>query len=314
MLLSEILKNRQNENSYKILSERSFDTMALCGTRLDQDFCTFIDQEKYLNDLSPNAVMIITTENISGLLDRKKSGIFVTEDPRKFFFWLHNGLEREASYVRKKEETVIDSTANVSPLSYVSPENVKIGARAIIEPFVTIYPNVVIGNDSVIRAGAKIGGEGFEFKRDSDQVFSVKHLGGVQIGDHVEIQCNTCVDKAVYPWDNTVLEDYVKVDNLVHIAHGVKIARNTMVVAQSGIGGRTIIAPDAWIGFGATVKNGIEIGKNARVSMGAVVTRNVKEGQTVTGNFAVDHGRFLQELRAANERAVQSRGGGGKSS
>lgn len=70
-----------------------------------------------------------------------------------------------------------------------------------------------------------------------------------------------------------------------------------MIVAQSGIGGRTVVGDDTWIGFGATVRNGIEIGVNARVNMGAVVSKPVLSGQSVTGNFAIEHKVFIEDIK-----------------
>ena len=155
----------------------------------------------------------------------------------------------------------------------------------------------VINDNSIIRAGCKIAGEGFEFKNTSEEVFHVSHIGGVIIGESVEIQYNTCIDKAIYPWDNTVIGDHVKIDNLVHIGHAVKVDSRTMIVANSGIGGRVSIGEDVWIGFGATIRNGIHIGDRARTNMGSVVTRNVGTEEAVTGNFAIPHKDFIANLK-----------------
>ena len=113
----------------------------------------------------------------------------------------------------------------------------------------------------------------------------------------MEIQYNTCVDRAVYPWDNTMIGDFCKIDNLVHVAHAVKIKENVMVVAQSGIGGRVEIEPNTWVGFGATISNGLKIGESARANIGAVVTKNIDAGNSVSGNFAIKHERFLENLK-----------------
>lgn len=90
----------------------------------------------------------------------------------------------------------------------------------------------------------------------------------------------------------------VVVDNLVHIAHAVKIGRGSMIVAQSGIGGRVEIGDNAWIGFGATIRNGITIGAGSRVNMGAVVTKSVPDGTAVSGNFAMPHDKFIDFVRS----------------
>ena len=297
MLVSSIISKEINFGKFEIINEQEFETMALCGAAIGQKFCTFIDDEKYVKELAENATMIITTPEVGHSLIEMGRGAVLTDCPRNFFFRLHNFLADNKMYAGAIWETQIAPSAHISDLTYISKQNVYIGENTIIEPFVTIYPNVEIGNNVIIRSGAKIGGEGFEFKKENGGILSVKHLGKVKISDHVEIQNNSCVDKAVYPWDATILEEYVKVDNLVHIAHGVKIGKNTMIVAQSGIGGRTVIGENTWIGFGATLRNGIFVGNNARTNMGAVVTKSVEDGAAVSGNFAIDHKKFIEQIK-----------------
>ena len=95
-----------------------------------------------------------------------------------------------------------------------------------------------------------------------------------------------------------MIEDFCKIDNSVHVAHAVKVGKCTMIVANSGIGGRVTIGNNAWIGFGCTIRNGITIGNNSRVNMGAVVTKDVLDGQAVSGNFAVDHSIFINLMKS----------------
>mgnify|MGYP002507932398 len=202
-----------------------------------------------------------------------------------------------SQYARPYKKTVIDPSAQISPLAWISPDGVRIGKNVIIEPFVSIYQGTEIDSDVIIRSGARVGGVGFEFKREGDSILAVEHSGGVKIGKHVEIQNNTCIDKAVYPWDNTVIGDYCKIDNLVHIAHAVKLEDSVMVVANSGIGGRVLVGKNTWIGFGATLKNGIRVGENSRANMGSVVTKSIKDGESVSGNFAIEHSKFIENIK-----------------
>ena len=77
----------------------------------------------------------------------------------------------------------------------------------------------------------------------------------------------------------------------------VKIDERTMIVANSGIGGRTNIGYDTWIGLGATLRNGIDIGNNSRANIGAVVTKDISDNESVTGNFAIEHKIFIDKMR-----------------
>lgn len=299
MLLSEVLKQYFSETNikYEIRCEKAFDTLALLASDVEMQTCTFLDSEKYLNDIKSNVTMLMTTNELAEMLSDKDIGLCIVESPRILFFELHNALAGNTDYVRSQRQTTIGTGCNIDDTAVIAKNNVVIGNNVTIEEFVVIRENTVIGDNTVIRAGVKIGGEGFEFKRKNDSIEAVKHLGGVIIGKNVEIQYNTCVDKAVYPWDDTCIGDFTKIDNLVHIGHAVKIASKVMIVAQVGIGGRTIIGDNSWIGFSSTIINGIVIGKDARANIGSVVTKSVSDGGSVTGNFAIEHKRFIQNLK-----------------
>lgn len=297
MQISEIMQDADFPIEHQIYKDAPFDTLALCNTSRKEGTCTFVDDEKYIPCIAANVAMIITVPEIAAKLDLEKYGVAVTPNPRAFYFQLHNLLAEDEAYARPRNGKNIAESAKISSLAFIAEENVWIGENVIIEPFVTIYPNVHIGKGTIIRSGARIGGEGFEFKHCGDGVLPVRHLGGVKIGEHVEIQNNSCIDKAVYPWDDTVIGSHVKVDNLVYIGHGVKIGDNTMIVANAGIGGRTIIGKNSWIGLGAMVRNGIDIGEGARVNMGAVATKNIEDSQSVSGNFAMEHEKFLTYVK-----------------
>ena len=120
--------------------------------------------------------------------------------------------------------------------------------------------------------------------------------GRVVLEDYVEIQHLSCVDRGVFGGE-TLIKKYAKIDNLVHIAHDDIIGERTHIVAGTALGGRVTIGSDSWTGINATISNGITIGDDATVSLGSVVTRDVPSDETVTGNFAIDHKKFLDNLR-----------------
>lgn len=297
MLLSVLLKQMPFPNKYNLIDEKPFDYLALIASDIDQPNCVFLDTERYCPTIADSVSMVLTTKELVPILSNKHYGLCVVDKPRELFFELHNYLSSSTNYSRTEFKTIIGDGCRISPLSSISEYNVAIGNNVTIEEFASIKKDVTIGDNSIICAGTVIGGDGFEFKRTDNSILKVIHAGGVIIGKNVEIQYNSCVDKGVYPWDNTIIGDNCKVDNLVHIAHAVKIGNNVMVVANSGIGGRTEIGAGTWIGFGATVTNGIKVGQNARVNIGSVVTKPVSDGGSVTGNFAIEHQRFLANLK-----------------
>ena len=296
MLLTEIL-DKMDESSVRVLRERAFEQLSLLVPIEGIATMSFLDNARFVGDVPENLVMLLTTEELVSCSDGLNIGLAVATDPRDLFFRIHNYLSDKDGYKRTTLPTRINPTAQISPLAYVSETNVMIGADVVIEPFVTIYPDTVIGHSSIIRAGGTIGGTGYEFKHTDDSLMAVAHVGGVVIADNVEIQNNTCIDRAIYPWDNTEIGSYTKLDNLVHIAHACKIGKRTMIVANVGLGGRVVIGDDAWIGFGSTIRNGLTIGDRARINMGAVVTRSVGDDESVTGNFAIPHDQFLKLLK-----------------
>ena len=297
MYISKILKEMGIPHICK--NEQRVSSLGLVEYNDGKDVCTFVDNEYYLEKLSDNIQMVLIGEDLLDTLKqyRKSYGICVVENPRLTYFRIHNYLVNDISYRRTDFKTRIGTNCNISSQAIIADKNVIIGNNVTIEEFAVIRENTVINDNSIIRAGCKIAGEGFEFKHTSAEVFHVSHIGGVIIGESVEIQYNTCIDKAIYPWDNTVIGDHVKIDNLVHIGHAVKVDSRTMIVANSGIGGRVSIGEDVWIGFGATIRNGIHIGDRARTNMGSVVTRNVGTEEAVTGNFAIPHKDFIANLK-----------------
>lgn len=172
---------------------------------------------------------------------------------------------------------------------------VTIGDRTVIEPNVVITGKVILGSDVHIKAGAVIGQKGFGFERDdSGTPVLFPQLGGVRIGDRVEIGALTTVARGTL--GDTVVSDDVKMDDHVHIAHNVEIGPRCLVSACVMISGGTKIGSDAWIGPNATISNALKIGEGASVSLGAVVAQSVKPGARVTGNFAEPHDQFLRRM------------------
>lgn len=299
MFISTILEEMNFKGQYRTIREKGFQYLALAESDIGYSTCVFVESNKYIDCIARSVSMVITSEELAPMLTEKPFGLCIVESPRDLFFKMHNYLSDKDDYKRKQFQTRIGANCQISPLAYIAMNNVVIGDNVVIEEFVVVRENTTIGDNSIVRAGCIIGGQGFEFKRDNNGIYGVAHAGGVRIGRNVEIQHNTCVDRAVYPWDDTIIGDYCKIDNLVHIAHGAKLDSNIMVVANSGIGGRTIIKEGAWIGFGATIKNGIVVGRNARANMGSVVSREIPDNGSVTGNFAIEHSKFLQNLKKA---------------
>jgi UDP-3-O-[3-hydroxymyristoyl] glucosamine N-acyltransferase len=123
----------------------------------------------------------------------------------------------------------------------------------------------------------------------------VPDYGGVSIGNRVEIGANTCVDRGTL--NDTILEDDVKIDNLVHIAHNAIIKKRAYIIAGSIIQGSVTICEDAYIAPGAIIMNQKTVGRNSLIGMGAVVNKDVTENIVVTGYPAKEISTPIEKAR-----------------
>ena len=257
----------------------------------------FVESANYLNDLAANARIgcVITTSELAGNIPGSL-GVATTTKPREAFYTLHNHLAQTEFY-GKRFASEVSTTARVHPRAYVAEHNVRIGDNCVVEPNATIHEGAVLDEGVIVRSGAIIGSEGFQFTRLGDRLLAVAHAGGVRLERGVEIQSCTCVDRALFGGFTIIGEDS-KIDNLVHIAHNVRLGKRNLVVAGAMIAGSVISGDDVWFGPQCAISNGLTVGSRATITVGAVVTKNVEEGTRVSGNFAVDHARFLMHMRA----------------
>lgn len=239
---------------------------------------------------------ILTTRELEATIPAG-FGVALCDNPKEVFlkaYRLH-GAEIEASAPFPNE---IAPSARIHPRAVIADHSVRIGANVSIGANAVIHERVTIEDDAFIGAGSVLGGDGFEVGVVDGLQMVVPHFGSVLIRRGAVIKTNTSVDWGIYGGCTEVGEGTV-VDNLVHIAHNVRIGRNCQIIACVMLGGSTVIEDDARIGPNATVSNGLRIGRGARITLGAVVTRNVEEGGHVTGNFAIPHGTFMDNLRKA---------------
>lgn len=161
-------------------------------------------------------------------------------------------------------------------------ECASLGPRTVVGANCMIGDGVIIGADCRIGPNTSIGVEGFGYVRDeSGRAVRLEHFGGVRIGNSVEIGANVSIARGFL--EDTVIEDGVKIDNLVHIAHNVHIGRDALVIASSSISGSVTIGPRAWIAPNSTILQHLTIGADAVVGLGAVVVRDIPERAQVMG-------------------------------
>jgi UDP-3-O-[3-hydroxymyristoyl] glucosamine N-acyltransferase LpxD len=271
----------------------------------ESDTLSFVDDDRFRAQLVANGSItgaFVTSEMARQLAGaREDLALIVHEDPRWAYFSLYNCLAK-GGYT--KSPSVIADSATIHPTAFVSDYNVTIGDNTIIGPHVSILPDVRIGRDCVVQAGTVIGSEGFELKRTSRGLLSVFHDGIVDIRDRVEIGANTAIDKG-FRGRPTFIDDDVRIDNVVHVAHSVRIGKGALVVAGTVLGGSSVIGDEVWLSINASIAPSTTVEEGAFVSIGSVVTRTVPKGQQVTGNFAVPHKDFLRILKKQLSAASQ---------
>ena len=177
-------------------------------------------------------------------------------------------------------QAVVEEGAVIGPRALVGPgcvvmHGARVGADTRLVARVTLYPGVVLGDRCTVHAGAVIGADGFGFAPDRDGYVKVPQVGAVRIGDDVDIGANTTIDRGAI--EDTVIEDGVKLDNLVQVGHNVRIGAHTVVAGCVGISGSTVIGKRCMLGGAVGLAGHLELADDVVVSGYSLVTRSLKE-------------------------------------
>jgi len=185
-------------------------------------------------------------------------------------------------------------------------DGVEIGAGSRLHARVTIYAACRLGQRALVHSGAVIGADGFGIALEDGRWRKIPQIGRVLIGDDVEIGANTCIDRGAL--DDTVIEDGVKLDNLIQVAHNVRIGAHTAIAGCTGIAGSTRIGKHCMIGGAASIVGHLDIVDRVVILAGAVVTKSILHAGTYGGHPAQDNRSWthnmarLRQLDAIRER------------
>lgn len=250
--------------------------------------------KQYLPETKCSAVILTPFDSKSC-----KVAALVTENPRLAFSKLINLCveeKQEASGIHPS--VVIGKNGNISSLAIIKAncvignnvtieegavleagvivgDNCVIGKNTVLFPNVTCYKNVTIGKNSTIHANTVLGSDGFGYANDNGNWVKMQHLGGIVIGDNVEIGSNTSIDRGFL--DNTIIGNGVIIDNLVQVAHNVTIGDNTAIAGCVGIAGSTSIGKKCLIGGKAAIGGHISIADEVIITAFAAVHRSITE-------------------------------------
>ena len=187
-----------------------------------------------------------------------------------------------------EKNSIIGKDVYIGPHCYIG-KGVKIGNNTKILHNTCIYGKTEIGSNSIIKSNTTIGSEGFGFTYTGDELFHLPHIGSIVIGDNVWIGSNSTVEKSHI--DQTVIEDHVKIDDLVHIGHNTIIKKFTQITAGSIIVGRTKIGKGCWIAPNSVIDVGCEIGDNCIVGTSSLVRSRFQKNSVIVGSPA----KFLRK-------------------
>lgn len=173
-------------------------------------------------------------------------------------------------------------------------KGVQIGRGTILMPGVRVMDDCEIGSDCLIHSNAVIGSDGFGFAPQPDGSFKkIPQAGKVIVGDHVEIGANCTIDRASI--GATIIEDGVKLDNLVHLAHNVQIGKNTVIAAQTGVAGSTKIGKSCMIGGQVGFAGHLKIEDGAQIQAQSGISHSIKTpNQKLFGSPAIDYVGYIK--------------------
>ena len=273
----------------------------------------------YLNSTNAGAVIV------SSSVETSAESVLLVEDAYDGFRRVLHFFkpDRSSGFPDIHSSAVIHSTAKLGKSVHIGPSVVVdrdcvVGDNCIIDPGTVLGPGIFLGNDChihsnvsllaesflgsnvIVHSGTVIGSDGFGFVPDAGgEHRKIPQNGNVVIGDHVEIGANCTIDRAVT--GSTKIGDHTKLDNLIQVAHNVCIGRGCFIAAQTGIAGSTVVGNGVVFGGQVGVGGHIVINDGAVIAAKSGVTKDVRSGDTVSGNPARPHMETLR-LGAAVSR------------
>jgi UDP-3-O-[3-hydroxymyristoyl] glucosamine N-acyltransferase len=255
---------------------------------------SFLSQARYQALLSSSqAGCVIVSPTFEAQVASRPAAI-ITEDPYLYFARLTRLWKRaqpQAVRPRIHSSAVVDPSAVIADDAEIGPlcvieRGAEVGAGTTLRSRVTVGEDCKIGARCVVHSGVVIGADGFGFAPHQGQWEKIEQLGAVRIGNDVEIGANTCIDRGAL--EDTVIEDGVKLDNLIQIGHNVHVGRHTAMAGCVGVAGSARIGAHCTVGGGAVVLGHLSLADHVHISAASVVTRSISQPGHYTGMFPLD--------------------------
>ncbi len=269
------------------------------------DQISFLSHARYESHLTNSlAGCVIVSPAFEAAVTGRMAAI-VTDDPYLYFARLTRLWKREQRQPlgpRIHPTAVVDPDASIAEDAVIGPlcvveRGARVGAASVLKSRVTLGENCSIGARCMVHSGVVIGADGFGFALHQGQWEKIEQLGAVRIGNDVEIGANTCVDRGAL--EDTVIEDGVKLDNLIQIGHNVHIGQHTAMAGCAGVAGSARIGAHCTVGGGAVVLGHLTLADHVHISAASVVTRSILQPGQYTGMFPLDSNAHWEKNAAS---------------
>ncbi|VWX63080.1 UDP-3-O-acylglucosamine N-acyltransferase [Burkholderiales bacterium 8X] len=281
----------------------------------DSQALSFLSNSKYLKELASSQAACVIVKPDQREAAARRGAYIATPDPYLYFakltqLWKRTHAREAGSRIHPSAaidpESFVDPTARIGAFCVVE-RGARIGADTVLKSRVTVGEDCRIGARCLLHPGVVIGADGFGFAPQQGAWIKIEQLGAVRVGDDVEIGANTCIDRGAL--DDTVIEDGVKLDNLIQIGHNVRVGKHTAMAGCVGVAGSAIIGAHCTIGGGAIVLGHLTLVDGVNISAATVVTRSIHQPGHYTGMFPIDdnaawekNAATLKQLHRLRER------------
>ncbi len=258
------------------------------------DALSFLSHPKYQSQLATTQAGCVIVSPAVAEATQVGRALIVTDNPYHYFARLTQ-LWRQ--HTRSNDEPLVHASAVIHPTAQIAPSarigplcvierGAHVGANTWLKSNVTLGEDCRIGERCIVHAGVVIGADGFGFAQFEGRWEKIEQLGAVRVGNDVEIGANTCIDRGAL--DDTVIEDGVKLDNLVQIGHNVHVGAHTAMAGCAGVAGSARIGANCTVGGGAVVLGHLQLADGVHISAASVVMRSIRQPGQYSGVFPID--------------------------
>ena len=266
---------------------------------------SFLSNVRYQSQLAGSRAGCVIVSPPMQAAAVQRGSCIVSDQPYLYFARLTQLWRKSTEQpvlVLRHPSAVIDPQAFVHPSARIGAlcvieRGARIGADTELKSRVTVGEGCVVGQRCLLHPGVVIGADGFGFAPHAGGWEKIEQLGAVRIGDDVEIGANTCIDRGAL--QDTVIEDGVKLDNLIQIGHNVRVGKNTAMAGCVGVAGSATIGANCTIGGGAIVLGHLVLVDGVNISAATVVMRSIRKAGHYTGIFPIDDNAVWEKNAAS---------------